>query len=292
MKYFEKHPMVMIVIGIIGISMSAILIRFSTAPSSVTASWRLLWTVILMSPVVFGTKTCRKELFSIDRKTVWLSIISGIFLAIHFWFWFESLQLTSVASASTIVSTEVIWVSIGFFLFLKGKLSWKAMAAIAVAFVGSGFVAFADSGSGGTHLQGDLFALLAAMAVAVYMLIGRTLRANVSNTVYTYIVYAACAAGLLLTSVVQQQGLFDYGINGILIGLALAVFSTILGHSVFSWCLKFFSPSFVSASKLCEPVVAAILAGFLFGEVPGPMQLMGCVLILGSVLYYSRLEDK
>ena len=163
MKYFEKHPMVMIVIGIIGISMSAILIRFSTAPSSVTASWRLLWTVILMSPVVFGTKTCRKELFSIDRKTVWLSIISGIFLAIHFWFWFESLQLTSVASASTIVSTEVIWVSIGFFLFLKGKLSWKAMAAIAVAFVGSSFVAFADSGSGGTHLQGDLFALLAAV---------------------------------------------------------------------------------------------------------------------------------
>lgn len=292
MKYFEKHPMVMIVIGIIGISMSAILIRFSTAPSSVTASWRLLWTVILMSPVVFGTKNCREELFSIDRKTAGLSIVSGIFLAIHFWFWFESLQLTSVASASTIVSTEVIWVSIGFFLFLKGKLSLKAVAAITVAFVGSGFVAFADSGSGGTHLTGDLFALLAAMAVAVYMLIGRRLRANVSNAVYTYIVYAACAAGLLLTSVAQRQGLFDYGVNGILIGLALAVFSTILGHSVFSWCLKFFSPSFVSACKLCEPVVAAILAGFLFGEVPGPMQLMGCVLILGSVLYYSRLEDK
>ena len=292
MKYFEKHPMVMIVIGIIGISMSAILVRFSTAPSAVTASWRLLWTVILMSPVVFGTKGCRKELFSIDRRTVGLSIISGIFLAIHFWFWFESLRLTSVASASTIVSTEVIWVSIGFFLFLKGKLSLKAIAAIAVAFGGSALVALADSGSGGTHLQGDLFALLAAMAVAVYMLIGRTLRASVSNTVYTYIVYAACAAGLLTMSVIQQQGLFDYGINGILIGLALAVFSTILGHSVFSWCLKYFSPSFVSASKLCEPVVAAILAGFLFGEVPGPMQLLGCVLILGSVLYYSKLEDK
>ena len=292
MKYFEKHPMAMIVIGVIGISMSAILIRFSTAPSAVTASWRLLWTVILMSPVVFGTKGCRKELFSIDRRTAGLSIISGVFLAVHFWFWFESLRLTSVASASTIVSTEVIWVSIGFFLFLKGKLSLKAIAAIAVAFGGSALVALADSGSGGTHLQGDLFALLAAMAVAVYMLIGRTLRASVSNTVYTYIVYAACAAGLLIMSVVQQQGLFDYGINGILIGLALAVFSTILGHSVFSWCLKYFSPSFVSASKLCEPVVAAILAGFLFGEVPGTIQLAGCVLILGSVLYYSRLEDK
>ena len=90
--------MTMIVIGIIGISMSAILIRFSTAPSAVTASWRLLWTVILMTPVVFGGKSSRKELLSIDKKTAMLSIISGIFLAIHFWFWFESLRLTSVAS--------------------------------------------------------------------------------------------------------------------------------------------------------------------------------------------------
>ena len=292
MKYFEKHPMGMILIGIIGISMSAILIRYSTAPSAVTASWRLLWTVILMSPVVFGTKICRRELLSIDRRTAVLSVISGIFLAIHFWFWFESLRLTSVASASTIVSTEVIWVSIGFFLFLKGKLSLKAIAAIGVAFAGSAMIAFADSGTGGTHLQGDLFALLAAMAVAVYMLIGRIVRAGISNTVYTYIVYAACAAGLLTMSVVQQQGLFDYGINGILIGLSLAVFSTILGHSVFSWCLKYFSPSFVSASKLCEPVVAAILAGILFDEVPTVFQLIGCILILGSVLYYSKLEDK
>lgn len=292
MKYLEKHPMIMILVGIIGISMSAILIRYSTAPSAVTASWRLLWTVILMSPVVFGTKTCRKELFSIDRRTLVMSLISGIFLSIHFWFWFESLRLTSVASASTIVATEVIWVSIGFFLFLKGKLSLKAVASIAVAFVGSALIAFSDSGSGGTHLKGDLFALLAAMAVAVYMLIGRIVRAGVSNTVYTYLVYGACAAGLLTMSVIQQQGLFDYGINGILIGLALAVFSTILGHSVFSWCLKFFSPSFVSASKLCEPVVAAILAGILFDEIPTAIQLAGCVLILGSVMYYSRLEDK
>ena len=75
-------------------------------------------------------------------------------------------------------------------------------------------------------------------------------------------------------------------------GLLLAVCSTILGHSIFSWCLKYFSPSFVSASKLCEPVVAAVLAGFLFGELPGWLQILGGILILGGVLWYSRLETK
>ena len=292
MKFFEKYPMVLILVGILGISASSILIRFSTAPSAVTASWRLLWTVILMTPVVFGGRSNRKELLCVDKKTALLSVLSGLFLAVHFWFWFESLRFTTVASATTIVSTEVIWVSLGFFLFLKGKLSGKAAAAIAVAFCGSACIAFADSGAGGTHLHGDILALLAAIAVAVYMLIGRVVRAGVSNTVYTYLVYAACGAGLLLMCVVQRQGLFAYGWNGILIGLLLAVFSTILGHSVFSWCLKYFSPSFVSACKLCEPVVSASMAAFLFREVPGPLQLFGCVLILGSVLYYSRLEEK
>ena len=104
------------------------------------------------------------------------------------------------------------------------------------------------------------------------------------------VVYSSCAAVLLLFCLVQKNHLFGYGLGGILVGFLLAVFSTILGHSIFSWCLKYFSPSFVSASKLCEPVVAAILAGFLFGESPAPLQLTGGALILGGVFYYSRLE--
>ena len=74
------------------------------------------------------------------------------------------------------------------------------------------------------------------------------------------------------------------------IGLLLAVFSTILGHSVFSWCLRYFSPAFVSASKLCEPVVAAVLAAILFAELPSLLQILGAALILGGVLYYAKLE--
>lgn len=292
MKYIEKHPMIMIVIGILGISMSAILVRYSDAPSAVTAAWRLSWTVLLQTPVVFGKTHFRRELLSVDKKTALLSAVSGIFLALHFFFWFESLRHTTVASSTIIVCTEVIWVSLGFCLFLKGKLSRKAVAAIAVAFFGSVLIALADSSMGGSHLYGDFLSLLAAVTVAVYMLIGRVVRAEASTTVYTYLVYTACAAVLILMCLVQGQGMTAYGLNSILIGLLLALFSTILGHSIFSWCLKYFSPSFVSASKLCEPVVSGTMAAVLFGEIPGALQLAGSVLILGSVFYYARLEDK
>ena len=292
MKYIEKHPIIMIIVGVIGISLSSIFVKYSTAPSAVTAAYRLLWTILLMSPVTFGNREVRQELLHVSRKNLLLSGLSGVFLAFHFTLWFESLHHTSVASSTTIVCTEVIWVSLGYALFLKGRISLRAVLAISVTLVGSALIAFADSSSGGSHLYGDFLSLLAAIAVAVYVLLGRVVRETASTTVYTYLVYASCSAVLLLICMVQGNSLFGYGISGILVGLLLAIFSTILGHSIFSWCLKYFSPSFVSASKLCEPVVAAILAGFLFGETPSLLQLIGGALIVGGVLYYSRLEKE
>ena len=291
MKYLEKHPFIMIVVGVIGISLSSIFVKYSEAPSAVTAAFRLLWTVLFLTPVVLGKETSRKELFRIPRKLALLSALSGLFLAIHFVLWFESLRHTSVASSTTIVCTEVLWVVLGFCVVLKGKLSAKAISAIVISLAGSVLIAWSDSRSGG-QLYGDILALLAAVAVAGYTLIGRVVRSSVSTGVYTCIVYATCAAVLVITCVVQGLGLFDYGISAIIVGLLLSLFSTILGHSIFSWCLKYFSPAFVSASKLCEPVAAAILAGFLFGEIPGWLQIIGGVLVLAGVLWYSRSETQ
>ncbi len=292
MKYFEKHPMFVILVGILGISMSAILVRYSTAPAGVTAAWRLVWSVLLLFPVVMGKREIRQELRRMDKKTALMSICSGLFLAAHFILWFDSLGMTSVASATTLVCTEVIWVSLLYCLIWKGKITWKAAGAIAVAFLGSVLIAVGDSGAGEAHLKGDVLAVFAAMASAVYMLIGRSAQKKLSTTAYTYVVYSSCAVALLVFCQVQEQSLWGFGLRPVIVGAALALFSTILGHSIFSWCLKYFSPSFVSASKLMEPVGAGILAVFLFGEIPGILALLGAVMILLGVWYYAKIEQK
>ena len=281
----------MIVIGVLGVSMSSIFVRFSPAPSVVTAAWRLLWTVILLTPIVLGKSDSRQELVCAGPKLTALSAANGIFLAIHFALWFESLQHTTVASSTTIVCTEVIWVSLGFWLFLKGHISLKAALSIAITLLGSVLIALADSSSG-MHLYGDILALCAAVSAAAYMLIGRIVREKLSTSVYTYIAYCTCCAFLLILCATQGESIIDYGIVPVIVGFLLAVFSTILGHSILSWCLKYFSPSFVSASKLCEPVAAAVMAGFLFHEIPRVLQVLGGVLILGGVYYYSQIERK
>lgn len=290
MKVLEKHPMIMIVIGILGISLSAIFVKYSEAPSNVTAAYRLLWTVCLMSPVVLGKKKYRDELIGTDKKTVLLCSVSGIFLALHFVTWFESLKHTSVASSTAIVCTEVIWVAIGFCIFMKGKLSKGAVVSIAVTVLGSVIIALADYSAGGNHMYGDVLAWSAAVFCAVYTLIGRTVRTYTTTTVYTYIVYCFCALALIISCLAGGNSLVGYGYRSLVVGFLLSVFSTILGHSIFSWCLKFMSPSFVSASKLCEPVAAAVFAMILFNEIPVLLQVLGGVIIIGGVLYYSKVE--
>lgn len=292
MKFLENHPMIMIVIGVIGISLSAIFVKYSEAPAVITAAYRMLWTTALMTPAVIGNSEIRSELKGTGKRDMILCAASGIFLALHFTAWFESLNQTSVASSTAIVCTEVIWVALGFVIFLKGRLKKAAVFSIAVTVGGSILIALSDFSAGGSHLSGDGLALAAAVFTAVYTLIGQRMRRTMSTAGYTYIVYLFCALILCAAAFISGVPLYGYGASSIVVGFLLAVFSTLLGHSIFSWCLKYLSPSFVSASKLCEPVVAAMFAALLFSEIPAFLQVIGGLVTIGGVLFYSRVEKE
>ena len=285
----ERHPNGVLLLGVVGISISAILVRYSQAPSVITAVYRLGWTVLLLLPVVL--LKFRKELLQVRGRDILLCTLSGICLALHFLTWFESLKWTGVAVSTVLVSTEVIFTALGFALFLKGRIPPLGVAAIVMAFGGSAVLALAGGGQGSV-LYGNILALAAAFFVALYTLIGRIQRGYLSTTIYTFLTYLACFLTLLIMALVSGTPLVGYGGREWLIGLGLAVLCTLMGHSLFSWCLKFLSPAYVSAVKLCEPVFSGALAVPLFGEIPTPVQLLGAAIILGAVLLYTWAERK
>ena len=164
------------------------------------------------------------ELRQTDRKTVCLCAVSGIFLALHFTFWFESLSHTTVASSTAIVCTEVIWVALGFTIFMKGHLSRTALISIVITLAGSILIAFSDSAGSHGSLYGDMLALAAAVFVAVYTLIGRIARTEMSTVSYTYIVYGFCSISLVFALLVQGNSLFGHGKSPAVVGLLLSIF--------------------------------------------------------------------
>lgn len=284
---FADHPKSVLLLGVLGISISAILVRWSQAPSVVTAAYRLGWTVLLLLPAVLTR--FRAELLRVRARDVALCALSGLCLALHFLAWFESLKWTGVAISTVLVSTEVIFTALGFALFLRGRIPPLGVLAILLAFGGSAVLALAGGGEG-SQLYGNLLALAAAYFVAMYTLIGRVQRGSLSTTVYTFLTYLACFLALVLMALGSGTPLVGYPPREWLISLGLAVLCTLMGHSLFSWCLKYLSPAYVSAAKLCEPVFSGALAVPLFGEIPTPLQLLGAGIILGSVLLYTKAE--
>lgn len=288
-RRLRADPRLVLFLGVLGASFSAIFVRWSQAPSLVTATGRLGWTVLLLLPAVL--RSHRAELRAATRRDLLLCALSGACLALHFSTWFESLKWTSIASSTVLVSTEVIFSALGFALFLHGRIPKLGVAAIALAFAGSVALALADAGGGGA-LAGDLLAVLAAAAVAVYTLIGQVQRSRQSTTVYTFLTYTACLLVLLALDAATGTPVLGWGLREAVVGLLLAVFCTLLGHSLFSWSLKWLSPAYVSAAKLCEPVFASVLGLLLFGEGIGPLQGAGAAAVLAGVLLYTKAEGR
>ena len=74
--------------------------------------------------------------------------------------------------------------------------------------------------------------------------------------------------------------------------LLLAVFPTLLGHSVYNWSVKWVGVNTLSMTILGEPVGSSILAYIFFRETLGPLQLAGSLVILTGIFLYLMGESK
>lgn len=277
-----------VLLGVAGVSLSAVFVRWSTAPSLVLALYRMAFSAALLAP---AAAVRREEFFrDLPRREALLSLLSGAFLGLHFACYFEALSWTSIASAVALVDAEVLFVAVATALILRKKLSGRAWLAVALAFGGSVTVALADTAAGTNPPRGNLFALSGALCMAVYTMLGAACRRRLSTTVYTWLVYLSAAGTLLLIALASRRPLTGWGTENLLTALGMAVFCTLLGHSVFSWGLKYLPPAFIATAKLLEPVFASVWGLLLFGEEPGLQVLLGGGVILAGVALYSREE--
>ena len=274
-----------VILGVAGVSLSSILVRCSTAPSGVLALYRMGLAVLLLMPALLLRH--RTELRALGRRELFLCLGSGAFLALHFTTYFASIQRTSIASSTVLTSTEVFFVALLGMALLGQRVSGQGWLGILLTFAGGCVIALADTGGGSDILLGDGLALLAAAAAAGYTLLGSVCRRSLSATVYTFLVYAGAFLCLLAFLLCQGTPLLGYGaVNG-LTALGMAVFCTLLGHSVFSWGLKYLPASFISAVKPLEPVFASLMGAALFREIPGGQTILGGLLVIAGVVLCS-----
>lgn len=284
------HPYLALALGAIFVSSAAVLVKLSTSPAAVVAFYRLFFTVLLMLP--FSIYFLVKEIPLIQRKEWILAGVSGAFLALHFILWFESLNYTSVASSVVLVTLQPLFTFVGAYFWFKERINLQAILGAVLAIVGSTIICWGDIQIGGMAFLGNLLALAGAMAVSIYWLAGQRVRKKVSLISYTFVVYSASAMFLLAYVLVTRADLVPTEGFNWLIFIALAIFPTLLGHSIFNWTLRWVTASIVSVTILFEPIGASALAYFILEETIQPTQWFGGLLILLGIFFFIRQKDR
>lgn len=159
----KVNPYLFVIIGVLSVSTSAIFVKFSTAPSGVIAFYRLFFTVLIMLPIYLIKYV--KELRNMTKKDYILSTIAGVFLAFHFILWFESLDYTSVASSTVLVTLQPLFSFFGTYLLFKDPISAKTIFSAVVAISGSVMISWGDFYLNEKALIGDILALIACLFV-------------------------------------------------------------------------------------------------------------------------------
>jgi len=273
-------------IGVLAISTSAIFVKLSSAPAPIIALYRMFFSTLLLLPMFFFSKNAIHEIRGLTGKQWLLGILSGVFLAVHYVLWFESLRFTSVASSTVLVTLQPLFAFIGGYFLFGEKLRGLAIAGGVLALLGSFVIGWGDFKVGGDALFGDMLALLGAAAITAYFLIGQHLRKNLSLVPYAFVCYFTSTLFLFGYSLVLQLPLTGYSSSDWMWFFGLAFVSTILGQTIFNWLIKWLNTSTISMSILGEPVGTCIMAYFILGETVTGQQLMGSgIILLGICLF-------
>ena len=276
---------IVLLIGIIAVSAASILIRNAqtAAPSLVIASYRMTIASLVVVPVALWRH--HNDLRKL-RTTEWLlAAASGVFLALHFAAWVTSLEYTSVTSSVVLDATSPLWVAIGSWLLLRERLTRPVIFGLIVAVAGSLVIGFGDmiQGARSASLLGNSLALVGALMVTGYWLIGRRVRGSLSLAPYVAIVYSMAAVVLLMMVGGARQSLTGYDTITYVWMVLLALVPQLVGHSSFNWALARLPAVFVAVATLCEPIGATVLAYFLLGETPTTIRMLGAALVLAGI---------
>jgi drug/metabolite transporter (DMT)-like permease len=268
------------VVGLAGVSASGPLMAATQAPALTIAFWRNALAAGVLAPVAAVSR--RAELASMSSREVALVTVSGGALALHFATWVSSLKLTSVASATALVCTQVGWVVL--LGRMRGRrVSRAVIVGLGVSFAGVLVVSGVDVTISTRALGGDALALAGGLFAAAYTDLGASARRSLSTTTYTTLCYGTCALLLLPAAVLAGQPLTGFSTQTWAGIIAVTVAAQLLGHSVFNHLLAVVSPTVVSLVLLLEVPGAALLAAVFLGETPPAGLYLGLLLILSGL---------
>ncbi len=219
-----------------------------------------------------------------EKREVGKTLICGVFIVLNWVFLFKAFEEMSISIAISIYNLAPIFVLILGAVLLAEKMTFGAILATIVCFIGSIFIVGIDNFTSINDFisSGFIWAILSAICYALTMFMSKTIT-GLSSYALTFI---QTTVGIFMLAPFCDFSVF----NGLTTSNWLYIAGTGLIHTGFVYYLFFdsirnLSTVVVSVLVFVDPVVAILLDVILLSFRPTLFQVFGILLIFGAIIY-------
>lgn len=230
-------------------------------------------------------KFVSKNALSISlKKSSLFFVLQGILLAVHWWSFFLSVQISSVAVGLVTFSTFPLFVTFLEPLFFKEQLKSRNVLLAGTIFIGI-ILVVPEFNISNNITKGAVFGIISGLTFALLALVNRK-NTQTSNAIAIAFYQNLFASIFLIVPIMTTHALLP-GFSDLLNLIFLGVICTALAHTLFINSLSFIKAQAASVITCLEPVYGIILAFFILNEIPGIRTLAGGLIIIGASIVTS-----
>ena len=254
-------------------------------PSLVIVLIRLWLITLALLPLIWTRY--RQAFLNLTLRQWLLSGIAGFWLAVNLLMLFVSLEYTSVLMTSVLRRITPIWIvlpEILLFGVVFSRRFWLSlvMTLLGVVMVGLGGLTAIQGGS--SPLLGAGLASFGSLCFGIYLLIGRQLNNVIPPILYSFVVFLSSAVVTTFFVGITHTPVIGYPVNGYLWSVVVTLLAQVLGHIFLNLALQMFTATAMAIVLQIGVVVSAVMALFLFGELPSFLQVIGSALVIYGVV--------
>jgi drug/metabolite transporter (DMT)-like permease len=281
------HPLFVIHSAVLLFGLSGLFAKFIDASPLYIVLGRTLFAALALG--IYARVISNTKLSAVPGRATGLFILQGALLAVHWYFFFLSIQISSVAVGLVTFSTFPLFVTFMEPLVFKEPLDRRDIATALVVFAGICLVIPEPDLSNQTTL-GGFFGILSGLTFAILALVNRR-NVRLSDPVAVAFYQNLFAALCLVIPVILIQPRSTLSVSDLPALVFLGVVCTALSHTLFISSLKKIRAQTASVITGLEPVYGIVLAFFLLKEIPALSTLAGGGIIIGASIAAGYLAS-
>ena len=254
---------ILLFIALLSVSTSPIVAKYLDNVSAISISF---WRMFIASILLWLYSSYKKKSKIQKKENLSKIIFAGILLGVHFALFFQAIKLTKIANATFLGTLAPIFTLFLEVFFLKRRFNKYIILGLLLSLFGAIIILSHNFDLSQEYTVGNILAIMCSLCLGASFIIAEKVRQHETTIVYTRTLYLTASITLLLIALITNSNLIGYTNNEYLWLIFLGVVPTIIGHNAIYYSVKYVPPTVVSAFPLGEPVIATILAFFIFGE--------------------------